>query len=47
MVKIRYSDAPVFLEVASIINQYGLETELNAGFSWDDFLPGNTQKIGG
>ena len=40
MVKIRYSDSPVFLEVASIISQYGLETELNASFSWNDFLPG-------
>ncbi len=47
MVKIRYSDSPVFLEVASIISQYGLETELNASFSWNDFLPGNTQKVGG
>ena len=47
MVKIRYSDSPVFLEVASIISQYGLETEFNASFSWDDFLPGNTQKVGG
>jgi hypothetical protein len=47
MVKIRYGDAPVFLEVVSIINQYGLETELNAGFSWNDFLPGNTQAVGG
>ena len=47
MAKIRYGDSPVFLEVASIINQYGLETEFNAGFSWNDFLPGNTQKIGG
>jgi len=47
MVKIRYSDSPVFLDVASIINQYGLETELNAGLSWNDFLPGNTQRVGG
>lgn len=30
LVKIRYSDAPVFLEVTSIISQYGLEGDLRA-----------------
>ena len=47
MVKIRYADAPVFLEVVSIINQYGLETEFNAGFSWNAFLPTDSQQFGG
>ena len=28
MVKLRYGDTPIFLEVGSIVNQYGLETEL-------------------
>ncbi|NJC88865.1 MAG: hypothetical protein FIB02_10135 [Desulfuromonas sp.] len=34
IVKIRYGDAPVFLEVASIINQYSLETELRGTVGW-------------
>lgn len=47
LVKIRYADVPVFLEVSSIINQYSLEAELRAGASWDEFLPGNSQSVGG
>ena len=31
MVKLRYGDAPVFLDIASVINQYGIEGSL--GFS--------------
>jgi hypothetical protein len=34
IVKIRYGDAPIFLDVASIINQYQLTTDLNASYSW-------------
>lgn len=34
IVKIRYGDAPIFLEVASIINQYSLETELRGTVGW-------------
>lgn len=30
MVKIRYADAPVFLDVTSVINQYALEGEISA-----------------
>ena len=36
VVKLRYYDTPVFLEVASIINQYSLEGEVNLGASWLD-----------
>jgi hypothetical protein len=39
IVKIRYADAPVFLEVTSIISQYALETEFQASASWNAFLP--------
>jgi len=44
IVKIRYSDTPVFLEVAQIINQYSLEgqVDLSAGFGLAD-----SQRIGG
>lgn len=33
LVRIRYADAPVFLEVTSIINQYSTEGRLNAGIT--------------
>jgi hypothetical protein len=44
LVKTRYQDAPVFMDVASVINQYSLEGEINAGFDWSDL---NTQSLGG
>lgn len=47
IVKIRYGDAPIFLDVASIINQYSLETELNATFGWSFPPNGNSQEVGG
>ena len=47
IVKIRYGDTPVFLEVASVISQYSLEGELNASAGFSDGLLGNTQGIGG
>ncbi|MRR35249.1 hypothetical protein EG829_11305 [bacterium] len=48
IVKIRYGDAPIFLDVASIINQYSLEGELNASVGWQ-FPPAgsNNQRVGG
>ena len=47
LVKLRYGDAPVFLEVSSIISQYSLETSVDAGASWTNGLPGDGQAIGG
>ncbi|MHC4942804.1 MAG: hypothetical protein ACYTG7_07260 [Planctomycetota bacterium] len=47
IVKLRYGDAPVFLEVASVINQYALETEVSASASWNAFLPTDSQSVGG
>ena len=47
MVKIRYGDAPVFLDVASVINQYALEGEVQLGVSWTDGLLGDSQTVGG
>ena len=46
MVKIRYADVPIFLDVSSIINQYALETELQGSASWNAFLPMDSQAIG-
>lgn len=33
MVKLRYSETPVFLDVASVINQYAIESQINFRFS--------------
>jgi hypothetical protein len=45
MVKIRYSDPPVFLEVASVISQYGLETEVQGHLGWNELLPKPSQGV--
>jgi hypothetical protein len=47
IVKIRYGDAPIFLDVASIINQYSLETELRGTFGWSFPPSANRQELGG
>ena len=46
MVKIRYADAPVFLDVASVINQYSLEGEVELGANWTSGLLGDSQNVG-
>lgn len=46
IVKIRYGDAPIFLEVASIINQYQTQTVLNAAFGWSFPPAASNQQIG-
>ena len=33
-VKMRYGDTPVFLDVASVISQYQVATQVNLGFTW-------------
>jgi hypothetical protein len=50
MVKLRYGDAPVFLDVASVINQYSIESLVDARFSWASPITSgatNTQAAGG
>jgi hypothetical protein len=42
MVKIRYADAPIFLDVSSIISQQLVETEIHGSLSWNAFLPGDS-----
>lgn len=34
LVKLRYGDTPFFLDVASITNSYGLETQVSLGANW-------------
>ncbi|MGE5840635.1 MAG: hypothetical protein ACM335_00035 [Deltaproteobacteria bacterium] len=34
MVKLRYGDTPIFLDVASVIGQYSLETQISASAQW-------------
>ncbi|MGE4441780.1 MAG: hypothetical protein AB7D27_09865 [Desulfomicrobium sp.] len=47
IVKIRYGDAPIFLDVVSITNQYSFESELAGTLGWS-FPPGaNWQEVGG
>jgi hypothetical protein len=53
LVKIRYGDTPVFLDVASIINQYALETTLTAAGSINNVsgvvpgVPDSSVSLGG
>jgi hypothetical protein len=48
LVKLRYADTPVFLDVSSVISQYELSREVNASLAWDLPMPGETaQTLGG
>jgi hypothetical protein len=47
IVKIRYGDAPIFLDVASIINQYSFETELRGTLGWSEPPSMQRQELGG
>lgn len=49
VVKLRYGDTPLFLDVASITNSYALETQLQAGLTWSDIVGAgaeNSQNVG-
>lgn len=46
IVKLRYMDTPVFLDVTSVINSYTLESEVDLGLSFNNTL-GNSQSLGG
>jgi hypothetical protein len=48
LVKLRYADTPVFIDVNSVISQYELSSEVNATLAWDLVVPGDTsQRLGG
>ncbi len=44
IIKTRYADAPVFMDVTSVINQYAVEGQITLGANFD---ARNTQSIGG
>jgi hypothetical protein len=46
MVKIRYADSPVFVDVASVISQYALEGEVQLGASFASNPSSNSQNVG-
>lgn len=46
LVKARYSDAPVFLDIASAINSYSLETDLNVAAGFQTPLASNANTLG-
>jgi hypothetical protein len=47
LVKMRYGDAPTFLEVSSVINQYSLEGQIELGAKFSGGLLGDSQTVGG
>jgi hypothetical protein len=48
IVKLRYGDTPVFLDVASVINQYQLGGQVNATLNWNPPIGlNNSQSAGG
>jgi hypothetical protein len=46
MVRVRYGDTPVFLDVASVINQYSMETSGQASMEWQSPLSSNANTFG-
>lgn len=48
LVKTRYVDAPVFMDVTSIISQYAIEGQINLGATWrTNSVLGDNQTVGG
>jgi hypothetical protein len=46
MVRLRYGDTPIFLDVASVINQYSMETRGQASVEWQTPLIDNANTLG-
>jgi len=47
MVKIRYGDLPIFVDVSSVISQYSLENDINYKFGWEYPPTLRTPSVGG
>jgi hypothetical protein len=47
IVKLRYGDAPIFLDVSSVISSYAMEEQVNFGFSWSSAVLATSQNLGG
>jgi hypothetical protein len=47
LIKTRYVDAPVFMDVTSVINQYSLEGEVNLSANWVDSPGLDSRSVGG
>jgi hypothetical protein len=47
LIKTRYADAPVFMDVLSVINQYSVEGQVQLGATWAEAPLGNSQNVGG
>jgi hypothetical protein len=47
MVKMRYGDTPVFLDVASVISQFQLAGQVNWGGTFNNQSESNSHTIGG
>jgi hypothetical protein len=46
MVKMRYGDTPVFLDVSSVINSYSLATSVNVAASWQAPISSSVNTLG-
>lgn len=47
LLKTRYADAPVWMDVTSVINQYAVESQVQLGASWANAPLTDTQNVGG
>ncbi len=47
LVKMRYADAPVFMDVTSVINQYAVEGQINLSATWMESPGFDSQTVGG
>jgi hypothetical protein len=47
IVKLRYFDPPTFLDVTSIINQYGMENQVDANMAWNWPMPATPSRVAG
>lgn len=47
LLKTRYADAPVWMDVTSVISQYAVESQMQLGASWANSPLTDTQSVGG